>query len=289
LGLALALGAALVALVARSRDDGPSGIGPGTPPIADVGATEPPALEANVEITGGPFLLRGVLVRPAGRGPFSAVVYNHGSEQDPSIEYQRDVGTWFRDHGYVVLFPYRRGASGSDGPYWGQTVEGQPLAKRETATVRALEDENADVVASIQWLATKAFVDPRHMVVAGCSFGGIEALLTTEATPNVYAVLDFAGASATWASSPLLRARLEKAVHGAQAPVFFLQAENDYDTTPSTALARSMANDGKPHRVRIFPPHGTTPMAGHAGFCNHGMREWGPDVLAFLEEAARRE
>jgi hypothetical protein len=64
--------------------------------------------------------------------------------------------------------------------------------------------------------------------------------------------------------------------------VFFLQAENDFDTTPSRALSAAMVGAGKPARVKIYPPHGDTHRAGHAGFCNRGQREWGEDVLAFL-------
>ncbi len=41
----------------------------------------------------------------------------------------------------------------------------------------------------------------------------------------------------------------------------------------------------KPHRVRIYPPAGTTPEEGH-GFCRGGMQpEWGDDVLAFLAKS----
>ncbi len=41
---------------------------------------------------------------------------------------------------------------------------------------------------------------------------------------------------------------------------------------------------GKPHRERVFPPHGTSEMGGHAGFCNGAQASWGPEVLSFLAE-----
>lgn len=69
-------------------------------------------------------------------------------------------------------------------------------------------------------------------------------------------------------------------------PIFFAQAANDFNTEPSHVLAGVMDQEGKPHALRIFPPHGATHRAGHGDFCLHGMAEWGPDVLAFLRAPA---
>jgi hypothetical protein len=67
-------------------------------------------------------------------------------------------------------------------------------------------------------------------------------------------------------------------------PVFFLQADNDYDTTPTRVLSDEMRKAGKPVRVHVFPPNGTTPKEGHA-FCAGGASPpWGDEVLAFLAE-----
>jgi hypothetical protein len=64
--------------------------------------------------------------------------------------------------------------------------------------------------------------------------------------------------------------------------VFFVQAENDFDTAPSQVLSAAMKEKNLPHRMRIFPAHGTTHMQGHGHFCLHGASEWGADVLDFL-------
>jgi carboxymethylenebutenolidase len=74
------------------------------------------------------------------------------------------------------------------------------------------------------------------------------------------------------------------AARNAKVPVFFIQAENDYDTAPSRVLFEQMQKAGKPARLRIFPPNGTTAEQGHA-FCRGGADPaWGEDVLAFLHE-----
>jgi carboxymethylenebutenolidase len=226
--------------------------------------------------------LQAYLWRPAGAGPFPAIVYNHGSEPDPKAGTESDVGPFFAKSGYVVLFPYRRGAGKSDGVYWRAEVDKLPEDKREQAAIDRLVVENDDVVTAIEWLRAQKFVDGARVSVAGCSFGGIQTLFTAERPLKLNAAVDFAGGAMSWAGNPLLRARLQQAAEHAQAPVFFVQAQNDFNTSPSQVLSEAMRKKGLTQRMRIFPPFGTTPREGHGQFCMHGVQEWGPDVLDFL-------
>ena len=210
------------------------------------------------------------------------LVYNHGSEQEPSIEFLSGLGEWFRGHGFVIFFPYRRGTSGSEGPFWEDIVNRHPETERDRAAVEQMDAENADVIAAIGWIREKAYVDRTHVSVAGCSYGGIQAVLTAEKELGLYAAVDFAGAAISWSTSPPLQARLKKAVGDAKVPLFFVQAKNDYDTTPSLVLADEMAAAQKPHKMRIFPRFGTTQREGHGRFCGYGMAMWGDEVLDFL-------
>ncbi len=230
--------------------------------------------------------LHGWLLKPPGAGPFHAIVYNHGSERDPSLTWMGATADFFQQHGYVVFLPFRRGSGGSEGTYWQDVVEYTPGLPGQ-ARVKALEAENADVVAAVHWLRSQPFVDSRKLSVAGCSFGGIHTVLAAEKPIGIVAAVDFAGASMTWQKSLALQERLKRAVVAAQAPIFFVQAANDFDTAPSRVLSAEMERVGKPNRVKIYPPHGATPMEGHAHFCNHGQSEWGDDVLAFLRESER--
>ncbi len=145
----------------------------------------PAALITTVAIASGPLKLQASLVRPLGAGRFRAIVYNHGSEADPSSDHRRAIGAFFQSHGYVVLFPYRRGASGSEGVHWEKRVAGVPEAQRSAAIVRAIEEENDDVLAAIEWVKKLTYVDPRRVSVAGCSFGGIHSLLAAERSQSV--------------------------------------------------------------------------------------------------------
>ena len=65
------------------------------------------------------------------------------------------------------------------------------------------------------------------------------------------------------------------------------RAENDYDLSPSYALAKELDKLGKPHKLAVYPPYGASVRDGHGGFCGRGEAVWGPDVLAFLEAALK--
>jgi dienelactone hydrolase len=245
------------------------------------------AFVAAVEVTGGPYRLKGTLVRPEGPGPFRGLVYNHGSEPEPSFDYMRRVGTFFQRHGYVVLFPFRRGAAGSEGTHWQKTVKALPAAEQAGAVAAAIDAESEDVLAAIEWLRKLPSVDPNAVAVAGCSFGGVEALLVAARTRSVFAALDFAGGSVSWKSNSPLRELMTRAAREAQVPVFYLQAENDYDTAPTLLLAEESRLSAKPFAAHIYPPHGTTKNGGHSVFCHEDIKAWGQDVLAFLDAQLR--
>lgn len=240
-----------------------------------------------VRILSGGLTLRGWLLKPAGTGPFPSLVYNHGSEREPSLTWMGATADYFQAHGYVALFPFRRGSGGSEGPHWLESVRNSP-GPPGRALIEALEAENADVVAAVDWLQRQPFVDGKRVAVAGCSFGGIHTVLAAEKPIGLLAAIDFAGAAMSWQRSPALQERLKRAVRHAQTPIFFVQAANDFDTTPSQVLSAEMTREGKPNHIKIYPPHGGTPMEGHAHFCNYGQSEWGDDVLAFLRQAETR-
>lgn len=138
-------------------------------------------------------------------------------------------------------------------------------------------------MSAIEWLRAQPWAARDEINVAGCSFGGIHTLLTAErSVPGLRAAVDFAGASSSWNENFRLRERLLCAVESARIPIFFVQAENDFNTAPSTILSEAMRAKGLPHRMRIYPPFGSTPMEGHRRFCLRGADVWGDDVLDFL-------
>jgi carboxymethylenebutenolidase len=235
----------------------------------------------------GELTLHGVVYKPIGEGPFPAVLWNHGSYDNPMVAFDQ-VGPVFVARGWVLFGPFRRGQglSASAGPYIGDEIAraekrgGHKAAVQEM--VRLLTgDHLGDQLAGYAWLKRQPFVIPDRIAAAGNSFGGIETVLGTEREPYC-AALDAAGAAQAWGGAPELQDQMMRAVRASRCPLFFFQAENDFDLTPSRALARAMRESGKTSEIKIYPPFGDGRQDGH-NFAWRGGAVWAEDVFAFLE------
>ncbi len=125
-----------------------------------------------------------------------------------------------------------------------------------------------------------------RIAVAGTSFGGIEAILGAE-RGSYCAAVDAAGGAMSWAEAPELQALMKRAVRNSRVPIFFFQAENDFDVTPSRILAAEMNDAGRQAQLKIYPPFGSSPREGHTlGY--FGASVWGDDVFHFLDHNCAR-
>src|SRR5438034_7541792 len=90
-----------------------------------------------VVVRNGSVTLRALLWRPQGRGPFPAILLNHGSgrsreELERLGPYERNaekLGPVFARHGYVFLYLFRRGV----GPSADQGANAVDLMNKEFA------------------------------------------------------------------------------------------------------------------------------------------------------------
>ncbi len=233
--------------------------------------------------------LHGWIYKPPGEGPFPAIIWNHGSERRPTAH--PELAKFYTSHGFVVFLPVRHGHGNSPGEYIQDALEnyrGQvhdlKLVQRKAVELQELY--NRDVVAALTWLKAQPFVDPNRIAVSGVSYGGIQTLLAAEHDAGVRAFIPFAPGAMSWAN-PELRQREIKAVERAQAPLFLLQAKNDYNIGPSEVLGPLIRNRGGINQARLYPPFGTTHPEGHGGFAcwEAGIAIWGADVLSFLNAA----
>ena len=108
---------------------------------------------------------QGVLRNQPGAGPFPAIVWVHGGLTTMQLPALRDIArnanpSRFRAAGYVVLAPTYR--SRDDDPQSRVAVE--------------------DCLAAVEHLRRQPFVDPKSIVVYGCSGGGDLALEVAAAT-----------------------------------------------------------------------------------------------------------
>lgn len=230
----------------------------------------------------GEIKLHGFLYKPAGDGPFPAVLYNHGSEREPGAK--PAIGNFFADKGYLLFMPHRRGHGLSPAD---RQVDA--LYHQGSKGIVALHEIHIeDTAAAARYLRGRSDVESDRVAVAGCSYGGIQTVLAAEKGIGLKTAIAFAPAAISWAGSNSLQARLKRAVRQAVMPILFLQAENDYNLAPTSVLAKEMEDSGKPHKRVIFPPYGKTREDGHGGFCVRGARVWGDEALAFLNATLPR-
>lgn len=225
--------------------------------------------------------LHGFLWKPEGSGPFRAIVWNHGSEKLPGS--QPALANFYTAHSYVFFVPHRRGQGRSPGDYIQDQVAQAPLGERARRMVELQQAALDDVIASLNYLKSRPFVDPARIAVSGCSYGGIQTLLAGERDLGIKALVPFAPGAMSWEQNQPLQDRLIRAVDLAKAPVFLIQAENDYSLGPSRVLSKEANKKQKTFQSKIFPTFGSSHQEGHWGFCSSATRVWGPDVLAFLE------
>jgi carboxymethylenebutenolidase len=244
---------------------------------------------AVVSFPSGKITLQGLLYKPGGPGPFPAVVYNHGSAAGMLSEQAFEaLGPVFASHGWVFFGPYRRGQgrSAAAGPYIGDEIAAATktggVAAGAATMVRLLETDHLDdQLAALAWVRTRKFVKPDEVAVAGTSFGGIEVVLGAERA-SYCAAVDSAGAAQSWAEAPQVQTLMTRAVRNARAPIFFFQAANDYDLSPSRTLSAAMRDAGKKFEIKIYPPFGKSVQDGHS-FGYFGGSIWGGDVFHFLD------
>jgi carboxymethylenebutenolidase len=96
------------------------------------------------------------------------------------------------------------------------------------------------------------------------------------------ALVPFALGATSWEQNVLLPDRLIRAVDLAKAPVFPIQAENDYSLAPSRVSSKEANKKKKDFQSKIYPAFGSTHQDGYWGFCSSATDVWGNDVLAFL-------
>jgi hypothetical protein len=110
-----------------------------------------------VEFPSGKVRLKAYLWKPAGPGPFPAVSFSHGSGGNAAditagmqITESADIlAPFFIKHGYVFLYPFRRGhgPSADQAPFMQDVLRREEKEKRErrspTPTVQAADNRSA--------------------------------------------------------------------------------------------------------------------------------------------------
>ncbi len=233
--------------------------------------------------------LVGYVYKPAGNGPFPVYIWNHGSDRDP--HHGAMLAKFFVPHGFVLFAPIRSGHGDNPGTYImdAQRKLGDITSPSVFREVMALHERaNDDTVAAYQWITRQPYVDAKRIVVAGGSFGGIQVLLMAERDGHqhlgVRCFVAMSPAAQSW-SNPNWDPRLSAAVDAARAPIFLMQAQNDYDLGVTEVLGPRVDAKGFPSRHKLFPAHGDPDdhHAGHALFFSDPAA-WGDEMLRYLHD-----
>ncbi|MGH9714845.1 MAG: alpha/beta hydrolase family protein [Candidatus Acidiferrales bacterium] len=255
-----------------------------------------------VEISNGNLHLRAFLWKPAGPGPFPAVLFNHGSgEVDaahtagmPITEAAERLAPTFVKHGYAFLYLFRRGQglSADQAPFLQDVLRKEEATKGKQARqhlqfILLTTDQLDDVLAALSFLKEAPGIDSHRIALAGHSFGGQLTLLAAETDSSVRAAVTFGAAANSWERSLELRERLLTAVRSTTAAVMLIHAANDYDTTAGRALSAELDRMHRPHVLKIYPPVGQTSDDGHNAVYQ-AIPLWEDDVFAFLDQYVKR-
>ena len=245
-----------------------------------------------ITVASGSKMLRGLIWRPAGNGPFPAILFNHGSylsKEPMSPDTPEKLGPLFARHGYEFLFFFRQGIGLSadqgtaDGDLMARALAEHGNEARNRVQLDLLNGEQLDEVrAGLQFLLQRRDVDARRIGVVGHSFGGSLSLVLASAASDVRATVVFGPGAASWERSAGLQRRLTDAVRRTKTPVMFVFAKNDYSVAPGTVLDGEMARARTPHVLKIYPPLGATAAEGH-NLVFAGTSTWEADVFAFLD------
>lgn len=138
-----------------------------------------------------------------------------------------------------------------------------------------------DVLAGLTYLRARHDVDLTRLAIVGQSFGGILATFSAERATRDQGRRRSAPAAQTWARAPELRERLISSARNARAPIFFCQAENEYDLAPTEQLSAALSRVQKSVVRKIYPAFGQGSEDGHS-FGYFGANQWGDDVFEFL-------
>jgi dienelactone hydrolase len=251
--------------------------------------------EVRIPAGNGNYSIAATILRPDGRGPYGAVILNHGTPGSASgraaesPELLIHSAAVFARRGYVVVLPLRRGFGATGGEFAEDpgTCANPDYRKGE-------QNAADDVMTAYDYARTLPYVDGNRMILAGQSAGGMVSMVAagTRNPQGLVAVLSFAAGrggnpdfkpGVPCAVEPVAKL-LESVGRGVKAPVLLHYAENDlyFNAQTSRLWFERFASHGARAEYVLQPAFGRD---GHYIFSESlGVRYWLPAVERFLSK-----
>ena len=227
----------------------------------------------------GEHTLQGFIYKPAGTGPYPAIVYNQASTDSPGAtitEPFAGLAKLFTSRGYVFFVPGRHALSDSESD--------KKLNKADRLT-RTHEKHAANIAAAVKWLSTQADVDESRITIMGDAPGGGSSLYALEYDLPINAMIVFSPGIQVIRESEPQRSRLQNIVRSAKVPIFLIQVQNDASHLPAEVLGPVLEEKSGLNRVKIFPSYGESSNEAQR-FAVEGTLVWQRDVFSFLQQTS---
>ena len=241
---------------------------------------------------GKPVTLEVVIYKPAGNGPFPALMFNHGSTgngDNPALFISTytsaALARFFTEKGWLVAFPQRRGRGKSDGLYdEGFEADRSRYSCDPQLSLPGLERALSDLDAAHNYLAARPDVDSKRLLIGGQSRGGIASSVYAATRPMRFVgVVNFVGG---WVGDRCPSAAAINTVSftraaGFASPMLWLYGEND----PFYKISHSRKNfDVFQAAGGIGEFHVFNLGAGQSGHGLISMRsQWQSAVMRYLD------
>lgn len=198
---------------------------------------------------GQPVSMEVVVFKPAGPGPFPAMLFLHGSTGTGAdsrlfkdTQVMDSITRQFTAKGWLVAFPQRRGRGQSGGLYdEGFELDRSRYSCTTALSLAGLNRAVEDTRVATDWLVARSDVDPKRLLVGGQSRGGILALAFTGQHPKTFkGAINFVGG---WMSDKCVNAgaintSTFEAAAKADIPTLWLYGRDD----PFYSLDHSKSN-----------------------------------------------
>jgi len=150
--------------------------------------------------------------------------------------------------------------------------------------VRLMQTEQlSDQLAGLAFVKTRSDVDTTRLVVAGCSYGGIQTLLAAEQAVGFKAAFAISPGALSWNGHSLLQHCLVETVSRSLIPVRLIQPPQDASLEPAKVLGGEARRLGKTSfTTKVYPATMPAQQQGHCFGGARGMHNWANEALGFF-------